>query len=161
MTVTVVCNKGHTRPWSDSLLMGSSFIKLMFTILISMNLFALATFHKNLRRLEHLYVVSSFLIPLVINLTACRHGNSAYLKEETVFITLFAVLMLVSLLMVWEPYSVIEHVEGGMPFFLNITNNTGRHFVRWYFFSCTQYSLICLQCHYLALNCLRYCNTRI
>ena len=107
------------------------------------------------------YVVSSFLIPRVINLAACRHGNSAYLKEETVFITLFAVLVLVSLLMVWEPYSVIEHVEGGMPFFLNITNNTGRHFMRWYLFSCTQYSLICLQCHYLALNCLRYCNTRI
>ena len=89
-------NKGHTRPWSDSLLMGSSFIKLMFTILISIHLFALGTFHKNLRRLEHLYVLSSFLIPLVINLTACHHGNSAYLKKEE-FITLFAV---VSLLMV-------------------------------------------------------------
>ena len=90
----------------DSLLMGSSFIKLMFTVWISIHLFALAVFHKNLQRLERLYVVSSLLIPLAvtivllgINLTGC-HGNSTYLREEIIFIIIFAVLVIVSLLMV-------------------------------------------------------------
>ena len=89
-----------------SLLMGSSFIKLMFTVWISIHLFALAVFHKNLKRLERLYVVSSLLIPLavtivllVINLTGC-HGNSTYLWEEIIFIIIFAVLVIVSLVMV-------------------------------------------------------------
>ena len=51
-------------------------------------------------------MVSSLLIPLAvtfvllgINLTGC-HGNSTYLKEEIIFIIIFAVLVLVSLLMV-------------------------------------------------------------
>ena len=90
----------------DSLLMGSSFIKLMFTVWISIHLFALAVFHRNLQRLERLYVVSSLLIPLAvtivllgINLTGC-HGNSTYLWEEIIFIIIFAVLVIVSLLMV-------------------------------------------------------------
>ena len=90
----------------DSLLMGSSFIKLMFTVWISMHLFALAVFHKNLQRLELLYVVSSLLIPLAvtivllgINLTDCR-GYRTYLREEIIFIIIFAALVLVSLVMV-------------------------------------------------------------
>ena len=91
----------------DSLLMGSSFIKLILTIWISIHLFALAVFHKNLQRLEHLYVVSSLLIPLAVtivllvkNLTGC-HGNGTYLREEIIFIIMFAVLVIVSLLMVF------------------------------------------------------------
>ena len=90
----------------DSLLMGSSFIKLMFTLWISIHLFAFAVFHRNLQRLERLYVVSSLLIPLAvtivllgINLTGC-HGNDTYLWEEIIFIIIFAVLVIVSLLMV-------------------------------------------------------------
>ena len=90
----------------DALLMGSSFIKLMFTVWISIHLFALAVFHKNLQRLERLYVGSSLLIPLavtimllIINLIGC-HGNSTYLMEEIIFIIIFAVLVIVSLLMV-------------------------------------------------------------
>ena len=90
----------------DSLLMGSSFIKLMFTVWISIHLFALAVFHKNLQRFERLYVVSSLLIPLAvtivllgINLTGC-YGNRTYPWEEIIFIIIFAVLVLVSLLMV-------------------------------------------------------------
>ena len=90
----------------DSLLMGSSFIKLMFTVWISIHLFALAVFHKNLQRLERLYVVSSLLIPLAvtivllgINLTPC-HGYRTYLREEIIFIIIFAVLVIVSLPMV-------------------------------------------------------------
>ena len=86
----------------DSLLMGSSFIKLMFTVWISIHLFALAVFHKNLQRLERLYVVSSLLIPLAvtivllgINLTSCANN-----REQIIFIIIFAVLMLVSLVMV-------------------------------------------------------------
>ena len=57
-------------------------------------------FHKNLQRLELLYVVSSLLIPLAvtivllgINLTGCR-GHSTYLREEIIFIVIFAVLVL-------------------------------------------------------------------
>ena len=87
----------------DSLLMGSSFIKLMFTVWISIHLFALAVFHKNLQRLERLYVVSSLLIPLAvtivllgINLTGCHCSST----EEIIFIIIFAVLVIVSLLMV-------------------------------------------------------------
>ena len=90
----------------DSLLMGSSFIKLMFTVWISIHLFALAVFHKNLQRLERLYVVSSLLIPLAViivlltvNLTHC-YGDRTYRWEETIFIIIFAVLVIVSLLMV-------------------------------------------------------------
>ena len=90
----------------DLLLMGSSFIKLMFTLWISIHLFALAVFHKNLQRLERLYVVSSLLVPLAvtivllgINLTGC-HGYGTYRWEEIIFIIIFAVLVIVSLLMV-------------------------------------------------------------
>ena len=90
----------------DSLLMGSSFIKLMFTVWISIHLFALAVFHRNLQRLERLYVVSSLLIPLAvtivllgINLTGC-HGYRTYRWEEIIFIIVFAVLVIISLLMV-------------------------------------------------------------
>ena len=90
----------------DSLLMGSSFIKLMFTVWISIHLFALAVFHRNLQRLERLYVVSSLLVPLAVtivllsvNLTHC-HGDRTYLREEIIFIIIFAVLVIVSLLMV-------------------------------------------------------------
>ena len=89
-----------------ALLMGSSFIKLMFTVWISIHLFALAVFHKNLQRLERLYVVSSLLVPLVvtivllcINLTACSTNGNGF-NEESVYIVIFAVLVLISLLMV-------------------------------------------------------------
>ena len=87
---------------------GSSFIKLMFTVWISIHLFALAVFHKNLQRLERLYLVSSLLIPLAvtivllgINLTGC-HGyrTCTYLREEIIFIIIFTVLVIVSLLMI-------------------------------------------------------------
>ena len=90
----------------DSLLMGSSFIKLMFTVWISIHLFALAVFHRNLQRLERLYVVSSLLIPLAativllgINLTPC-HGYRTYRWEVIIYIIIFADLVIVSLLMV-------------------------------------------------------------
>lgn len=87
------------------LLMGSSFIKLMFAVWISIHLFALAVFHKNLQRLERLYVVSSLLIPVVvtvvllcINFFTC--GYVTQVHEEYVYVIVFAVLVLISLLMV-------------------------------------------------------------
>ena len=86
-----------------AVLMGSSFIKLMFTVWISIHLFALAVFHKNLQRLERLYVVSSLLIPLAVTIgllgTDCR-GYSTHQSEQIIFIIIFAVLVIVSLLMV-------------------------------------------------------------
>ena len=81
-----------------SLLMGSSFIKLMFTVRISIHLFALAVFHKNLLRLERLYVVSSLLIPLAVtivllgvNQTVC-YGNSTYLGQNIILSLLMLVM---------------------------------------------------------------------
>ena len=86
-----------------AVLMGSSFIKLMFTVWISIHLFALAVFHINLQRLERLYVVSSLLIPLAVTIgllgTGCR-AYSIYQSEQIIFIIIFAVLVIVSLLMV-------------------------------------------------------------
>ena len=86
-----------------AVLMGSSFIKLMFTVWISIHLFALAVFHKNLQRLERLYVVSSLLIPLAVTIvqlgTGCR-AYSTYQSETIIFIIIFAILVIVSLLMV-------------------------------------------------------------
>ena len=90
-----------------AVLMGSSFIKLMFTVWISIHLFALAVFHKNLQRLERLYVVSSLLIPLAVtivllgtNLTGCPAYSTYESEQQIIFIIIFAVLMIVSLLMV-------------------------------------------------------------
>ena len=88
-----------------AVLMGSSFIKLMFTVWISIHLFALAVFHKNLQRLEPLYVVSSLLIPLAVTIGLLGQGTgcivySTYQSETIIFIIMFAVLVIVSLLMV-------------------------------------------------------------
>ena len=86
-----------------SLLMGSSFIKLMFTLWISIHLFALAVFHNNLQRLERLYVVNPLLITLAVTIVllviGC-HGYSIYLREEIIFIIIFTVLVIVSMLKV-------------------------------------------------------------
>ena len=77
----------------------------MFTVWISIHLFALAVFHKNLQRLERLYVVSSLLIPLAVRdyivllRTACRR-DSTHQSEQIIIIIIFAVLVIVSLLMV-------------------------------------------------------------
>ena len=94
----------------ETVLMGSSLVKLMFTVWISLHLFALAVFHKNLQRLERLYVVSSLLIPLAvttvllgINLTLHVHVLHCYstnLKEQIIYVIIFAALVLLSLLMV-------------------------------------------------------------
>ena len=145
---------------------GSSFIKLMFTVWISIHLFALAVFHKNLQRLERLYWVSSLLIPLAvtivllgINLTGC-HGyrTCTYLREEIIFIIIFTVLVIVSLLMIiMGTIPVIEHVEGGIPFFLNMTNSTRKRYV---LFSCT--NILSSVCNTnIFLCCMRFWNTSI
>ena len=142
----------------DSLLMGSSFIKLMFTVWISIHLFALAVFHKNLQRLELLYVVSSLLIPLAvtivllgINLTGCR-GHSTYLREEIIFIVIFAVLVLVSLVMVVMGTILCHRACRRRNAILSEYDKQHKKALcEWYLFSCTQYSFFCLQCHYLAL----------
>ena len=93
----------------EALLLTSAFIKLMFTMWIVIHLFALAVFHKNLRRLEPLYVVSSLLVPLVVtaallgtNLTQSesRFRETCGLKEYILYVIIFAVLVLISLLIV-------------------------------------------------------------
>ena len=87
----------------NAVLTGSSFIKLMFTVWISIHIFALAVFHKNLQRLERPYMVSSLLIPLAVTIvllgTACG-GYSTYNNDQIIFFIIFAVLVIVSLLMV-------------------------------------------------------------
>ena len=91
----------------EALLLGSAFIKLIFTFWIVIHLFALAVFHKNLQRLEPLYVVSSLLVPLVVtatllgvNLTPSSLQEACGLIENTVYIIIFAVLVLISVLIV-------------------------------------------------------------
>ena len=91
----------------EALLLGSAYIKLMFTVWIVIHLFALAVFHKNLQRLEPLYVVSSLLVPLIVtaallgmNLTPSRLQEACGLREEVVYSILFSVLVLISLFIV-------------------------------------------------------------
>ena len=87
----------------EALLLGSAFIKLMFTVWIVIHLFALAVFHKNLQRLEPLYVVSSLLVPLVV--TAALLGLTlqeacSLMAANIVYTIIFTVLVLTSLLIV-------------------------------------------------------------
>ena len=91
----------------EALLLGSAFIKLMFTVWIVIHLFALAVFHKNLQRLEPLYVVSSLLVPLVVtatllgvNLTPSSFEICDLMEANIVYIIIFTVLVLTSLLIV-------------------------------------------------------------
>ena len=93
----------------EALLLSSAFIKLMFTVWISIHLFALAVFHKNLQRLEPLYVVSSHLVSMVVtatllgvNLTPSRIQELGIcnLVANTVHIIIFTVLVLISLLII-------------------------------------------------------------
>ena len=91
----------------EALLLGSAFFKLMFTVWIVIHLFALAVFHKNLQRLEPLYVVSSLLVPLVVtaamlgtNFTRSRLQDACGLRESVIYEIIFSVLVLISLLIV-------------------------------------------------------------
>ena len=87
-----------------ALLLGSMLIKLMFTVWIVIHLFALAVFHKNLQKLEPLYVASSLLIPLIVTavllavglVTEPHHLISSSIQDIMYTIT-FAVLTLMSL----------------------------------------------------------------
>ena len=91
-----------------ALLQGSAIIKLMFTVWISIHLFALAVFHKNLQKLESLYVVSSLIIPLAVtstllglNFSASRPSlGKACLIDSVVYSIIFAVLVFITLLIV-------------------------------------------------------------
>ena len=92
---------------SEVLLIGSAFIKLMLIVWIAIHLFALAVFHKNLQRLEPLYVVSSLLVPLVVtaallgvNLTQSNLQEACGLSEGVVYGIVFSVLVLISLFIV-------------------------------------------------------------
>ena len=100
-------NVVNVTSWFEALLLGSAFIKLMFTVWIVIHLFALAVFHKNLQRLEPLYVVSSLLVPLIVtatllgmNLTPSRLQEACGLREEVVYSIIFSVLVLISLFIV-------------------------------------------------------------
>ena len=90
----------------EALLLGSAFIKLMFTVWIVIHLFALAVFHKNLQRLEPLYVVSSLLVPLVVtaallgvNFTP-RLQVACVLIADIVYTIIFSILVLLSVLII-------------------------------------------------------------
>ena len=92
-------------PAFEALLLGSAFIKLMFTVWIVIHLFALAVFHKNLQRLEPLYVVSSLLLPLVVTATLLGMNlthlqKTCGFREGVVYTIIFSILVLISLLIV-------------------------------------------------------------
>ena len=99
----IVAFNGTVRTIFEALLLGSAFIKLMFTVWIVIHLFALAMFHKNLHRLERLYVVSSLLVPLVV--TAALLGVTlpeacSLMAANIVYTIIFTVLVLTSLLII-------------------------------------------------------------
>ena len=92
----------------EALLMGTTFVKLILTMWTSIHLCALAVFHRNLRRLEFLYVASSLLVSLVITVgllvtNVKNHtptvGNICF-RESIIYCVLFATLFLTSLLIV-------------------------------------------------------------
>lgn len=92
----------------EAILMGTTFLKLILTVWISIHLCALAVFHRNLRRLELLYVASSLLVPLLITVgllvtNAKNHtptfGNICF-RESIIYCVLFVALFLTSLLII-------------------------------------------------------------
>ena len=87
-----------------ALLQGSAIIKLMFTVWISIHLFALAVFQKNLQKLESFYVVSSLIVPLAVTSTLLGLNFSASrpscLIDSVVYSIIFAVLVFITLLIV-------------------------------------------------------------
>ena len=97
---------GTVLPMFEALLLSSAFIKLMFTVWIVIHLFALAVFHKNLQRLEPLYVVSSLLVPLVVTAALLGMNLTPSLQEACVLIAdivytiIFSVLVLISVLII-------------------------------------------------------------
>ena len=134
----------------EALLLGSAFIKLMFTVWIVIHLFALAVFHKNLQRLKPLYVVSSLLVSMVVTATLLGENlRSGYPceREDIVYSIIFAVLVLTSLLI------VVMHGNHPLSSFLNMTSNIRRRCVRCYLFSCTQYCFSFLRYQYLSMLC--------
>ena len=157
--ITYLYSDGKPVAVLKAFLFGSAFMKLMFTVWIAIHLFALAVFHKNLQSLEPLYVVSSLFVPLVVtaallgtNLTQSRWQEACGLREIILYIIKFLCLSHCSSSS-WEPSSVIEHAEGGISLFLNMTNNIRRRCMRCYLFSCIQYCFSFLQYHYLSLLC--------
>ena len=87
------------------LFVGSGFICTMLTFWIAIHLFALAMFHKNLKRLEPLYVVSSVFIPMAIGtmlfvMDLPRLQDACGLTEAIGYRIIFAVMILISLLIV-------------------------------------------------------------
>ena len=109
VTILLFSDHTHQRVVFEALLLGSMVMKVMFTVWIMIHLFALAVYHKNLQRLEPLYVASSLLIPVMVTVVLLAVGVltkhymiSKYLCliEDIMYTITFAVLVVMSCLIV-------------------------------------------------------------
>ena len=109
-SVTILLSSDHKytnqRVVFEALLLGSMVMKVMFVVWIMIHLFALAVYHKNLQRLEPLYVASSLFTPLMVAVVLLAVGvlteHNVYLCiiEDIVYTITFAVLVSMSCLIV-------------------------------------------------------------
>ena len=94
----------------EALLIGTTFVKLMFTVWISIHLFLLAVLHKNVQsiRFEILYVGTSLLLPLVITFALLvvnlkvhspTYGSICF-RESVIYCVLFTALFMASSLII-------------------------------------------------------------
>lgn len=84
-----------------SLLLGSAITKAMFTVWISIHLFALAVFHRNLKRLERLYVGSSIFVSLLVTIIVMALGYKTCVSvDDAVYIAVFGILVAATFLVI-------------------------------------------------------------
>ena len=70
--------------------MYSQWVKLLFTVWVTFHLFCFAILHKNLRKLEVLYVVSSLLVPILIAAVPLITHSYGYSSVDGCYIPAYA-----------------------------------------------------------------------
>ena len=70
--------------------MYSQWVKLLFTVWVTFHLFCFAILHKNLRKLEVLYVVTSLLVPILIAAVPLITHTYGYSSVDTCYIPAYA-----------------------------------------------------------------------
>ena len=69
--------------------MYSQWVKLIFTVWVSFHLFYFAVFHKNLKRFEALYIVTSLLLPAVIAVIPLITSSYGYSPVDGCYIPVY------------------------------------------------------------------------
>ena len=70
--------------------MYSQWVKLLFTIWVTFHLFCFGVLHKNLKKLELLYVVTSLLVPAVIAVVPLTTHSYGYSSVDVCYIPAYA-----------------------------------------------------------------------